>query len=81
VGEILEERELDNDGDVQGVESGVNVSGGASGQINSPLSATIARSMFAPSLDIDPGNCAIAVSSSGWPIRFMSISPGLRKSR
>jgi len=51
VGEILEERELDNDGDVQGVESGVNVSGGASGQINSPLSATIARSMFAPSLD------------------------------
>jgi len=79
--EVLEGGGLDNDDEVQGVESGVNVSGGVSGKINWPLSDTNARSMFAPSLDIDPGNCAIVVSSSGWPIQFMSISPGSRKSR
>jgi hypothetical protein len=78
---ILKGRELDNDDDAQGIESGVNVSGWVSGKLNWPLSDRNSRSMFAPSLDIDPGNCAIVVSSSGWPIQFMSISPGSRKSR
>jgi hypothetical protein len=81
VDEILKGRELDNDDDVQGIESGVNVSGGVGGKINWPLSDRNARSMFAPSLVIYPGKCAIAVSSSGWPIQFMSMSPGSRKSR
>jgi hypothetical protein len=80
VDEILKGRELDNDDGVQGVESRVNVSGGVSGKINCPLSDRNARSMFAPSLEVDPGKCAIAVSSSGWPIQFMSISPESRKS-